>query len=283
MGLDAYIYSSNQSLFKERELSEEEKKLVDLGIQLSCPRLKKKVSLDKCLICNARDRCWGIPKDFAEIHFIRAKRQLEISKANLRASSVATCVVKQLFQIKEGVVENPQNLAPIIRGEIIHNGLANLFNPEGGRFEYPAEMVVDGVKVIGHVDIYHPAGGEVMEVKVTRHTPKKSELKPYWLTQLAIYMYLLEAKKGRLIIVSRNLDSFAVYRAIPVDNFEEKALEVISRAVEGYKEIREGKEPDPDSVGPTAKELCAKCPFRSKCGIKFKIRIVPDLLEVERV
>ena len=176
------------------------------------------------------------------------------SNSVIHVSEVVGCLRRSYYYRKKFLSISPANTLKLL-GDSLHNAFQEVLRREGYEIEYEVGIQLPQIRLVGHIDAYHPEKSVVLEFKTTNNIPEE----PYetHLRQASIYKELVNAKHCYLIYISRNDGRVRVFK---VNN----SKGVIRWAVERAKQLYEALVSDNPPSG-EQNNYCQWCEFRLNC------------------
>jgi len=184
---------------------------------------------------------------------VKAKSRIPLDSV-IHVSELTGCLRKAYYLRKTPQGVAPSNTVKLL-GDMIHASLQEVLEREGYLIEFKVGLSLEGFRLEGHIDAYHPEKGIVLEFKTESKLPD-APYEPH-LRQAQIYAVMTKAKYAYVIYISRSDGGVKVFEA-PVDK------NMLKWAVERAKALKyavDNATPPPPERG----LLCNYCDFRLMC------------------
>lgn len=182
------------------------------------------------------------------------KQRNEFDNNTIHVSEVTQCLRKSYYQ-RISAKKFTGVEAVILIGAQLHESLQNVIRRYGFRTEFQVAVKENGVKLVGHIDAYHPEAGVVLEFKTVDKIPEKCYTSHY--LQANAYHFMGLAEATYIIYISRSRGDVEVRRIKPSMR---KYEELIKRAKILSEALNNNRPPYPEPS-----HTCNYCPFKYRC------------------
>ncbi|MEM4003958.1 MAG: Dna2/Cas4 domain-containing protein [Ignisphaera sp.] len=130
----------------------------------------------------------------------------------IHVSEVTGCLRKSYYLRTRASTISPRS-AILLLGGSIHEALEEVLRRKGYLVEHQVSLQLDGFKLVGTIDAYHPDEGAVLELKTVHEIPSK----PFenHVAQANIYSIMASAKNAFVVYLSRKDGKVKIFRVDP--------------------------------------------------------------------
>lgn len=194
--------------------------------------------------------------EFEVIRWLQSavKQRVVLDNTVIHVSEVTGCLRKAYYARTRAFKLTPGE-AIILLGSQIHEAVQEVLAGMGFEPEFEVAVKRDGIKLVGHIDAYHPDENVVLELKTVRRVPKE----PYrsHRFQAEIYGAIVEASEIYIIYISRNDGDVKVFKT----SWSENTLDFAVKRAKLLSDCLDKREPPMREPS----HLCDFCPFKLEC------------------
>ncbi len=185
---------------------------------------------------------------------VRYRSRVSLDPRIIHVSEVVSCLRRSYFLRTRPVHVNPANALRLI-GDEVHRALQEVLRRYGYEVEFRVAIDTGNVKLVGHVDAYHPNKKHIIEFKTAAKIPESPY--PNHLMQAQAYIAMTYSRTGFIAYIARDNGKVKVFKVSPNKQILRK---LIFRARELSKALTKGEPPRPEKSA-----LCNQCEFRYLC------------------
>ena len=185
---------------------------------------------------------------------VRARSRVSLDSRVIHVTEVTQCLRRSYFLRTRLVQLSPANALRLI-GDEVHKALQEVLKRYGYEVEFRVAIDAGDVKLVGHVDAYHPKGKYIIEFKTVAKIPKSPY--PNHLMQTQAYIALTYSRTGFIAYIARDNGDVKVFKVRPN---KQTLRKLILRARELSKALTKGGPPRPEKS-----PLCNQCEFKYLC------------------
>ncbi len=179
----------------------------------------------------------------------------ELSSDAIHVSEAVQCLRRSYWDRMKPAVTRDINAVLMAIGSGLHRVLQEVLESDGWIAEYRVERSIKNLfRLVGHIDLYHPEHGAVVEIKTVSAIPERPY--PQHVMQLNAYLAMVRARRGFLVYVARDGRIEVFRHSFDPDYYRS----VIKRAFLLWTSLRRREPPKPER-GP----LCEYCPYKLHC------------------
>ncbi|RLG56361.1 MAG: CRISPR-associated protein Cas4 [Candidatus Hydrothermarchaeota archaeon] len=182
------------------------------------------------------------------------KARADIDSSVIHVSEVVGCLRRAYYARRRFFTITPYE-AIVLLGSQIHQAIESILQEHGFETEFEVAVNREGIRLLGHIDAYHPQENVVLEfktVKAVPETPYKSHK-----LQAETYGAMVEADKVYIVYISRTDGKVKVFNV----KWSPSTLDFLFDRAKLLSNCLSNNKTPPRERS----HLCNYCPFKLNC------------------